>query len=65
MHCSGQFAGLAVQRSGWSLSSVRQPGERRNLRMSHSIGHENLFPFAVIADGTGIADHETLGARRP
>jgi hypothetical protein len=30
--------------------SIRQPGEYRNLRMSHSVGRQDLFPLGVIAD---------------
>src|SRR5207244_7038805 len=48
VHCSGKFAGLTVERSNRRLSSVRQPGEYRNLRMGHSVGHQNLFPLAVV-----------------
>ena len=58
VHCSGKFAGLTVERSNRRLSSVRQPGEYRNLRMGHSVGHQNLFPLAVVADGARISDHE-------
>ena len=58
VHRSRKFAGLTVQCSNWGLSAVRQPGEYRNLRMGHSVGYENLLAFGIVADRSGIADHE-------
>ena len=40
-------------------------GEDRNLRVRHSVGNENLLSLAVVADGTGIADHQAYGILRP
>src|SRR5205823_9019238 len=58
VHRPGQFAHLAVYSSGRRLCSVRQPGERRNLRMGHSVRHQNLAPLRIISDGPGITDIE-------
>ena len=32
---------------------LRQPGESRNLRMVHSVGHQDFFAIAVISNGRG------------
>ncbi len=34
---------------------LRQPGEGRNLRMRHSVGHQYLVAFRVISYGLGLA----------
>ena len=35
---------------------IRQPGECRNLRMGHSVGHQDLFALGVVRYRMGIAD---------
>src|SRR5881628_1921774 len=34
---------------------IRQPGECRNLRMGHSVRHQDLFPLRVVGHGMRIA----------
>jgi hypothetical protein len=36
----------------------RQPGESRNLRMHHSVRHQDFFPVRVIRDGGGSAESQ-------
>ena len=43
---------------------VRQPGECRNLRVSHSIRDEDLVALGVVGDPAGIADRQRLLAER-
>src|SRR5207245_2728235 len=64
VHGSGQFAGLAKHRAGWSLSFVRQPGECRNLRMGHSVGHQDLVSLRVVPDRSGVTNVESCGVGR-
>src|SRR5262245_12956180 len=64
VHGSGELAGLAIYRSSWRFSAVRQPGERRNLRMSHSIGYQDLVALCVITDRSRISDVEGHLVRR-
>src|SRR5215467_6489555 len=59
------MTGLAKECSSWGLPTVRQPGEYRNLRVGHSVGDENLLSLAVVADGSGITDHQTDGILWP
>ena len=51
---------LSINRPPRACSTIRQPGECRNLRMGDSVGHQNLFPFGVIGQGMWISQ-----ARRP
>ena len=41
----------------WSIF-LRQPGESRNLRMNHSVGHEYLFAFAVVNQRLCLAEFQ-------
>jgi hypothetical protein len=35
---------------------IRQPGEYRNLRMSHSVGYEKLFPLGIVGHWMRVTD---------
>ena len=37
---------------------LRQPGEGRNLRMHHSVRHQNLLPVRIIGNGRGPAERQ-------
>ena len=55
---------LAEDRSSGGFCFVRQPGEYRNLRMSHSVGYQNLVAFGVVAYSPGITDVQSYTACR-
>jgi hypothetical protein len=55
VHCPAQLTALAFNPPKWLCSSLRQPGEDRNLRMGHSIRYQDFFAFCVIGDGMRIA----------
>src|SRR5262245_4833733 len=59
VHGSAQQRRLAVNSSRWDLGSICQPGKCRNLRVGHSVRHQDLLPLAVVADGARISDHQT------
>src|SRR5207253_10980578 len=59
VHRPAQHRRLPVDSSGRRLCSICQPGKCRNLRMGHSVRHQNLLALAVIADSAGVADHQT------
>jgi len=65
VHRSGQFAGLTIYRSGWRLSAVRQPGERRNLRVGHSVRDQDLIALRVVADRSWVTYVEGYLVRWP
>jgi len=48
MHGSPQKAALPIDPANWLCSIDRHTGEDRNLRVSHSIGNQNLLAFGVI-----------------
>jgi hypothetical protein len=43
VHGSPQQCFLSGDNALWQLCSIRQPGECRNLRVSHSVRHQNLI----------------------
>jgi hypothetical protein len=49
---------LTFQRSDWWCIFPRQPGEGRNLRMVHSIRHQDLLPHGVVHQGLGLAESQ-------
>src|SRR2546426_11304129 len=56
MHGSADHCFLTFEHSNrWSVL-LRQPGEGRNLRMGHSVGHQYLFPLAVVCNGLSLAE---------
>src|SRR6266571_4894791 len=58
---------LTFQRSCLQRIFLRQPGEYRDLRGIHSVGHQVLFPLAVISTAWGLPnfnDTRPAGALR-
>ncbi len=55
---------LAFQNSNGRRILLRQPGEDRNLRMSHSVRHQYLFAFTVVGDGLSLAEFQRSFAER-
>jgi hypothetical protein len=56
MGCPCQACVSAFNNSDRGRVSIRQPGEYRNTRVGHSVGHQDLLPHRVIGDAAGIAD---------
>ena len=64
MHSPAQSRLLPVQQSCGYGTVFRQPGEYRDLRVSHSVRHQDFLSLAVIASGAWIPDGQskfTLG----
>ena len=55
VHGSPQQAPLAFHLANWLSSVFRQPGEYRNLRMRHSIRHQDLLTLGVVGQRMRIA----------
>ena len=58
MHCPAEFGCLSEDPPPWSVASLRQPGEGRNLRMGHSVRYQEFVPFGVVGDGARVPDLE-------
>jgi len=56
VHRAAEQRFLTFDLSNWLCIFIRQPGECRNLRMRHSVRHQDLLTLGVVRDGMGIAD---------
>ena len=67
MHGPAQQAPLPVHLPNRLCCIFRQPGEHRNLRMSHSIRNQDLLALSVVRDGMRIPEsrHGLIGRRAP
>ena len=64
MHGPAEQRLLTLDRSYRRLILLRQPGEGRNLRMRHSVGHPYLIPLGVIGQSLDLAELQGHFVRR-
>jgi hypothetical protein len=57
VHGAPELGLLAFDLTHRHVVAVRQPGERRDLRVGHSVGNEYLLAFGVIRNRMRVADH--------
>src|SRR5213080_451246 len=55
MHRSADQRLLSLEHSNRRCIFLCQPGESRNLRMSHSVRHQDLFALTVVDESLGFA----------
>src|SRR5258708_23413246 len=64
MNSARQSGGLPCDNAPGICIPVRQPGERRNTRLGHSIRNQDLFALAIVGRGLRIAEARAWGADR-
>src|SRR5437867_5564808 len=66
VRCPGKPGVRTFDNSCWCYVPIRQPGEYRDSRIGHSVGHENLFAHRIVGDAARIPDARGRRAiRRP
>src|SRR5262249_41777482 len=58
MHGPADLCPLTLDRSNRRRVFLRQPGEDRDLRMGHSVGHQYRFTLAVVGQRVGLTESE-------
>ena len=58
VHRPAQPGGLSFDSPNRLRSSVRQPGEHRNLRVGHSVRYQDFLALGVIGQRARVPDHQ-------